>query len=337
MLLLTVGTFAGLDLLIRNQALATWLDRKDEASSRQTRKTLIHEGYWQSMDELWLYEELPRADFSNGGVFFLGASEVQTATRLWELPPGLRKLIHNYGISGSNPKGELLELRYLIDQCGILKGGPEKSLIILGADPHCAQYPSDTLPPDFADNWVRHGFYTCDAQNGIRPVPINPISKWMEIEEIREGKALTRWRQPLLRLLARQLHHGVEPERVHNPDFYAEVRRREMGPDWQKKIEGCVQSFGELLDYLASQRVEARVILMPNGAWFDSLPYGEEFRSQMNALCAKKRVPLYDWSKMLRADEFSDANHPNIYGMDKLQPAFLDIAVPFLRSTGAWK
>jgi hypothetical protein len=38
---------------------------------------------------------------------------------------------------------------------------------------------------------------------------------------------------------------------------------------------------------------------------------------------------------MLTDDEFADSGHPNIFGMEKFQSAFLDIALPFLRSTRA--
>ena len=335
LLLLVVSVFGGLGLLTRNKALASWLDRREEESCRQTLRTLIHQEYWESMDELWIYGELPRLDFSKGGVYLLGASDVQCATRLWQLPPELQALIHNFGVSDSNPKGELVELQYLIEQRGMLKAGGEKSLVILGADYHCALHPSQSLPPAFADNWSRRGLFTCDVQQGIRPAPVNAILKWLDFEVTREGVLISRFRNLFVHRLSRWRHHGSEPPRVHDRGFYTEVRRAEMGPDWRKNIDESAQTFGQTLDYLIARHVQIRVILMPNGSWFDSLPYGQEYRRQIEVLCAQKQVPVSDWSRMLTDDEFADSNHPDVLGMEKLQPAILEIALSFLRSTHA--
>ena len=44
---------------------------------------------------------------------------------------------------------------------------------------------------------------------------------------------------------------------------------------------------------------------------------------------------MYDWSRMIGDEDFGDSNHLNLDGMEKLQRAFLEIALPFVRSTGA--
>jgi hypothetical protein len=335
LLLLVTSLFAGLDLLTRSKDLAAWLDRQEEESCRQTRKALLHMGYWQSMDELWIYEELPRLDFSRGGVYLLGASEVQCATKLWELPPDLQALIHNFGVSNSNPKGELVELRYLIEHHGLLRAGGERSLVVIGADYHTASHPSQLLPPAFVDNWERRGLYACDAQQGIRAVPVNAISKCLDFEVTRAGAGLARFRNLLVHQLIRWRHHGTEPFRTRDPAFYAVKYQAEIGPDWKAKIDGYVQTFGETLDYLAAQHVPTRVILMPQGSWYDNLPYEQEFREQIGMLCAGKQIPVTDWSTMLADEDFADSIHPNVYGMEKFQTAFLKIALAFLHSTHA--
>ena len=116
MLAIVAIVVGGLDVISRNDSVDTWLNRKTEESCRQTKKLLEHFGYVGSPDDQWIYEELPRVDFSKGGVYFLGASDVEFSTKLWELSPDLQAVVHNFAISASNHKGELAELRYLIEQ-----------------------------------------------------------------------------------------------------------------------------------------------------------------------------------------------------------------------------
>jgi hypothetical protein len=191
------------------------------------------------------------------------------------------------------------------------------------------------LSPAFVDNWERRGLFACDAQDGIRAVPVNAISKCLDFEVSRAGAGLARFRNLFVHQLVRWRHHGIEPPRMHDPAFYIVKCRAEMEPDWEKKIEEYVRTFGEMLDYLVAQRVQVRVILMPQGSWYDNLPYEQEFKKRINTLCAGKQIPVTDWSTMLADEDFSDSIHPNVYGIDKLHPAFLKIALSFLRSTHA--
>ena len=56
----------------------------------------FNDHFLDSEDRL-LHEELPSADFSRGGVYFLGASSVTWALKLWDLPLECRPLIRNFG------------------------------------------------------------------------------------------------------------------------------------------------------------------------------------------------------------------------------------------------
>jgi hypothetical protein len=44
---------------------------------------------------------------------------------------------------------------------------------------------------------------------------------------------------------------------------------------------------------------------------------------------------LHDWTKLLDDEEFGDSSHNNVQGAEKLHQAFLDLALPHLRATGA--
>src|SRR5271168_2131204 len=88
--------------LTRATALENWIEARRMDSCRQTRRFYHREDYFQNPNDLWMYDELPRADFSRGGVYFLGASDVEESTKQWELPPALQGLVHNYGIGACN-------------------------------------------------------------------------------------------------------------------------------------------------------------------------------------------------------------------------------------------
>ena len=335
MLAVVATVVGGLETISRSKSVDTWLNRMNEDSCRQTRTLLEHFGYFDSPDEQWLYEELPRVDFSRGGVYFIGASDVQFSTKLWELSPDLQALVHNFAISASNHKGELAELRYLIEQRGMLRAGGEKSLVVLGVSSETARYPSQSLPPAFVDNWERQGLFVCDPQAGIRAVPVNTVSKFLDFEEMRLARCLSRFNTVIAHQIKRWRHHGTEPPRRFNGSLYADIRRGEMGPDWREKIGEATGTFRELVDYLKAQHVQIRVILMPRASWDDSVPFDQEYDRQIVAVCAEKQIPVSDWSSLLTDDEFANNNHPNVFGMKKVQSVFLDVAVPFLRSTHA--
>ena len=82
-----------LGLVTRSQSAEAWFDRQNEESCRQTKKLLYHRGWYQAPEDLWIYEPLSQADYAKGGVYFLGPSCVQFATKLWDLPPEIQALV----------------------------------------------------------------------------------------------------------------------------------------------------------------------------------------------------------------------------------------------------
>jgi hypothetical protein len=190
------------------------------------------------------------------------------------------------------------------------------------------------LPDKWTDVWVRHGCFTCDPQQGIREAPVNAISKSIEFEETFQAECIIQLLKISRQQLSRWLHHGAEPPRTLDPAQYVAQRRTDMGPDWKRKFAEDVQVLGETIDYLREQHVPIGVLRMPEGRWEQELPFGSEYWRQVAALCAEKHIPTYDWSGMLTDDEFADSGHPNIFGMEKIQSAFLEIARPFLSSNG---
>jgi len=329
------AVLGGLAVLTRSNNLAAWIDRKNEESCRQTKTLLLHRGWFQSSEELWIYDQPHQTDYAKGGVYFLGASYVKYSTKLWELRPELQALIHNYGMPAANHKSESVLLRYLIDERGMLKAGGEKNLVVFGVSYETACYPSQSLPPEWLNAWDRHGLFAFDPQKGIRAVPAGAFPKFIEFEETFQAECMIRLEKIFFQQISRWRHHGAEPARRLNPALYIAKRRADMGPDWQRRITEDVQVLGQTIDYLQERHIQIRVVRMPEGSWELDLPYRVEYWKQITALCAEKHIPTSDWSKMLTDDEFADSGHPNTFGMDKITPAFLEIALPFLRSTHA--
>jgi hypothetical protein len=328
------GIFFGLDRLARNQRLANWLDEQEVEDCRETRSHLFRNGYFMDHADRFVNEELYGVDYSKGGVYLIGTSTIRCATRLWELPSNQRDLVHNYGFDGSNHRYQLLFLQYLIRQAHMLRAGGGKTLMILGASYEHFHFGYE---PDgyFVKLWERHGLYTCSQENGIQPVSINPLWKSLHFERVRIAGCLTQtsgW------AVAKVCEWAAGPQcferRLDIPYFLSKLQYW-MGNDWKEKMEGQIEDFGRLADYLRAQNVRLVVVLLPVGSWQDKLPYQRVYVSEMTAICKAKKIPLHDWSRLLKDEDFADYGHPNVFGMDKLQPEFLKIAIPFLRSTHA--
>jgi len=96
-----------------------------------------------------------------------------------------------------------------------------------------------------------------------------------------------------------------------------------------------VREFASMTDYLQSRGVRVVVVFLPLGTWDDSLPFEREYIDAITEVCRRQSVTVVDWSKLLDDEDFADSNHPNPYGVDKMQPRFLNIALDFLRSSHA--
>jgi hypothetical protein len=121
----------------------------------------------------------------------------------------------------------------------------------------------------------------------------------------------------------------------HDQEFY-DVRPRLFAEEiWNKNRRDEMEEFDRMLGYLKARNVHAVVVILPYGSWEDKWPFKKAYTAEMEAVCMSNQVPLYDWSTRLGDDDFQDSCHPNIFGAEKLQPAFLEIALPFLRSTRA--
>ena len=324
-----------LGFAVRSKALLQRLDLKKEDSCRQTRGLLSHSQWFQTPDEPWIYDLPPKPDFSKGGVVFIGPSEVEYSTAFWKLRPELQELVHNFGVEAATPACESLLLRYLIENRGLVRAGGEKTLVVFGATYQPLHY-EQAVNPFWIDCWTRYGFYEVDPEAGIRPASLNPISRFIRLEEMLQAGCLKQLTDAFAEKARRWRHRGSEPIRRLDPAGYIALRRSQMGPNWRAKIQNAMPAVANNIESLRARGVEVRVVLMPQSSWESQLPYSGEYYKDLRSLCEMKHVPLSDWSKMLEDDDFADTlSHPNIYGMEKIQTALLDLAVPFLESTHA--
>src|SRR5262245_58109762 len=89
-LLVVVSTvIAGVDLASRSKDLALSVDHEREGRIRAARTRYLHKGFYETMGDQSLLEEMPRADYSRGSVCLIGGSTLAVATRVWDLPPEL--------------------------------------------------------------------------------------------------------------------------------------------------------------------------------------------------------------------------------------------------------
>lgn len=106
---------------------------------------------------------------------------------------------------------------------------------------------------------------------------------------------------------------------------------------WLERMRQQVAIFGSMIVDLRARGVKVMVVLLPQGSWELGLQQRAWYDKAVQTLCAKEGIPLLDWSHLLDDDDFADSNHPNPDGVDKLNSKFLELALPFLHSTGALK
>ena len=325
-MLVTTGMLV---FLAENQSLADCLMRTELANKRKTLARFSYEKYYIDFEDRLINDELPQADYSKGGVFLMGTSNLKWATRLWELPEPPRSLIHNYGMGSFNHGYQFQFLRYLVDHKGLLAAGGDKSMFIFGVSYHCVGTACD--PMGFFPNlWTRHGLYSYSLSTGITPRQVSRLWQYLHFQRVRINGCL--------RKIASTLAHQSgwrTSVRKHNPALYNQQRQEWMGPDWEAKMSRQLSEFGAMLDYLSERQVRIAVVLLPQGSWEEKLPFARAYENKVAELCQAKAIPVHDLPNLIDDEHFADSNHYNLHGVDKMQNALVGLALPFLHSTAA--
>lgn len=289
---------------------------------------LYNGGYLDDGDYV-LLGQLPNADYSRGGVYFIGASETKISIRPWELPAEEQALIHNYSLGDLRHSDVLHYIRSLVEDDGLLKAGSDKTTIVLGLSYQM------TRNRDFSnvlDRYVpmlfgRNGMYRYDVSDGIQRTPMTTVEEFLRLERVRAGRYLQILVSP--------------PEKVKSgrdsPDELHQYLINQMGPDWRPEMERQVGYVASAIDYLQARGTHVRVIFPPEGSWQDGLSFAETYRALLAPILKARNVPVSDLKDLLDDGDFGDAVHARFSGETKLHKVYRKIALQALAEMGTTK
>jgi hypothetical protein len=296
---------------------------REVALHRSSNGYYLYNGGYVDNGDYVLIGQLPNDDYSRGGVYFIGASEMNTAIMTWTLPPAERRLIHNYALGDLRHIEARHYVRMLVEDNGLLQAGGERTTVILGLSYQMAR-----------DKWGhsgyvkqlfhRHRHYAYDWDQGIRRVQLSPIERYLRLERDRANRFLR-----ILILPSKRVSVTAMPD--------AEKRAlliRLMAGEWRSAMRREVQELVALIDYLQQRNVHVRAILHPNGSWQNGLPYNAAYRDLVMPILASRRVPLTDYSSALADDDFIDHVHARYPGQAKMHTAYHELALQALAEMG---
>ena len=266
---------------------------------------------WQAIDGLFLYDggyvddadyvlldQLPKADHSKGGVFFIGDSQSRTTLMPWRLSPAEQELIHNYSLGDLHHRDQRFFVRMLVEEMGLLDGGPENTTIFLGISPNMVR-PRDYQKPSYVTQaFKRHGLFTYTFDEGIHRAKISGLERSWRVERDYANRFIN-------------IALGLRKSRVSS--LNAELQTLEygiQGDDWREVMDAEIIELTELVDYLLARGARVRAIIRPSASWSKRLPYERTYLQLVTPMLAARNVPLIDQSNLLVDADFIDDNHP---------------------------
>ncbi len=274
-----------------------------------------------------LVDQIPNEDFSRGGVYFIGASEMNTSLMTWTLPAGERRLIHNYSIGDFRHTEVGYLIRMLVEEWGLLQAGGEKTTIVLGLSPQLARGRTAWKGPStyyVKELFTRHGQFTYDWEKGIHRVRMSALEGHLRLERDRAGR--------FLRTIASPRSHVVNSDVPFSKRV--EILKGFMVGDWESRMEKDVRALADTIDYLQERKVRVLGILHPKGSWQDALPYRETYLKMIRSVLEARRVPIVDHSEELADSEFVDHTHARYSGHVKLHAMYRELALKALADMG---
>jgi len=319
---------AAMDVAARSQRLAIWLDDRAAVEyERQNRAFLRTRNYGDFFETLML-DELPHADYSRGGAYVMGSSNVVFCAEFGDLPTEPRKLIHNYGFPGADALEMLQFVQYLTDHEGWLRAGGDKTAVLIGLNykdmlDTTAQFGG---AGDFFPAYLNgSGLFQYDPKQGVS---LPPMSPWERSLLIRRNQ----WRSFAIRL-----ERSITPVKNLQANAAAIHAAAERASKIGESLETSSQwaQLQRLLDYLKARHMRASLLIMPTGTWFDGIPAEQIFITRLPRMAAANGVPLIDLTHLLSDDEFMDDRHATFAGAKKVHQALLKWAFNQLHQTGA--
>jgi hypothetical protein len=265
LLAVLLGTCMVTDLLARNRGLERWLMARSSVFAERNGTLFSYTGNFIDSEERLLLDELPQADYSRGGVYFFGTSNMKWAFQTWDLPVEQRRSIGNYGIGASSHTTELRFIRYLIGHRGFLASGHD--LVIFGVSFHLGwQEPSTGV---FGSLLRRRGLYTITPDDRIAPVPMLTVERWLRIEKARSSGFI--WNLGRLAKGWVETFRGSPRPLLHDAAKYRQQWREFMGAQWQEHMDTEMERFRDAILLLRSHQTQVKVMLLPQGSDFDTV------------------------------------------------------------------
>lgn len=280
------------------------------------------DGGYEDDGDYVLLGQLPFDDYSRGGVYFLGSSEMNTSIMPWELSAAERRLIHNYSIGDLRHTEQRHYLRMLVEENGLLAAGGERTTIIFALDFPMARTKngSQYVPGLFA----RHGLYSYDWESGIHRRRLPEMERLAAIERAVAGRVFQVLLEP-------STHVYVTP--FTREEKIAHIRRI-MSDDWREVMRREVEELAASIDYLLARNVRVRALFVPTGSWQEALGYEAAYREMVMPLLQSRSVGVTDLGDFLHDEEFMDGIHARYSGQRRLHEQTSALAREALREMG---
>jgi len=307
---------------------------RETAWKQATRKKQIplfsfYREFLDSEDRL-IHEDLPSLDFTRGGIYLIGASNVAWAVKLWDLPADVRPWFHNLAMKGTNQSDQFDMLRFLVEQrrqAG--KEGGSKTLVVFGLSYHSshnARISQTEVAGSLSSVLERHGFYSINPDGTIRR---NARPRLYETIVLERTKITG-----VLKELVNLVYTPFKLVRTLDPKGSADEWRRTLGDRWNEKIDHEVNVFSRSVAFLRERGVRTVVVQMPQPSWDHDTPFEKAFMRGIRKVCQDQAIPVYDFSRLVLDDEFADSVHLTTEGMAKFGTKIVEIGREFLYSTG---
>ncbi len=299
---------------------------REQARHIEINGVYFYDGGYVDDGDLVLLDHLPNADFSRGGVYYIGSSEMRTSLMPWILPKAEQKLIHNLSIGDFRHREIDSYVRMLVEDFGLLEAGGPKNTVILSsfaflARPKAPDNPRDQYVPSLFE---RHGQYTYDWEDGINRKKQSQVERWYRSEKDRANRFLS--------VVFALNESRVRPTR--GLEWSYEHLAFAMREDWENSMPVEVERLEQTLDYLLDKDVNVIVLRPPVAEWQFDHPYEPAYRAMVEPLLEARNIPIADFGDFLEAEEFGDDVHAVYSAQVKLHDAYRALALEELARMG---
>jgi len=277
----------------------------------------------------FMFDDLPAADFSHGGVCFIGSSTLRYTVCRYELPPDLRPLIQNCAVSASNYSQQRQLLQFLLDHRGMRHSGRGRSLVLIQLYFFNATHYNAFRNEIWHDRWIRDGLYTFDNNGALQDLPLNPLQRGARLAQLRDDKFWA-WANRAVRGRMNDVRPvlSLTREQIYSNTMEA------LNPDWSAGMDLELQQLAGTLDDLDAAGVKVVPLFFPIPTWFDGFAPNTKYRTGVDAVLRNRGLTPLDLSRALPDSDFADSVHLTYTGVHKIRPILIDVAEKFITEQG---